>query len=113
MLLCNGWWDVLHDTPWKINMEPTSHPFRKKQMIFQTSMILFHVNLQGCKQDVVFLFGFAISTIIQLNPLMLTDLLIRSIRQAINTTVVDIIALNYNPLYSVIFTTLFFAHFFM
>ena len=85
----------------------------KKQMIFQTSMILFHVNLQGCKQDVVFLFGFAISTIIQLNPLMLTDLLIRSIRQAINTTVVDIIALNYNPLYSVIFTTLFFAHFFM
>lgn len=44
---------------------------------------------------------------------MLTDLLIRSVRQAINTAVVDIIALNYNPLYSVIFTTLFFAHFFM
>lgn len=74
-------------------------------------MIIFRINLQGCKQAVVFYLD--ISTIIQLNPLMLTDLLIRSIRQAINTTVVDIIALNYNPLYSVIFTTLFFAHFFM
>ena len=92
-------------------MEPTNHPFRKEQMIFQTSMIIFRINLQGCKHVVVFYLD--ISTIIQLNPLMLTDLLIRSIRQAINATVVDIIALNYNPLYSVIFTTLFFANFFM
>ena len=34
-------------TPWKINMEPTNHPFKGK-MIFQASMIMFHVNLQGC-----------------------------------------------------------------
>ena len=34
-------------TPWKINMEPANHPFRK-EMIFQTSMIMFHVNLPGC-----------------------------------------------------------------
>ena len=34
-------------TPWKINMEPTNHPFRRK-IIFQTSMSLFHVNLPGC-----------------------------------------------------------------
>ena len=34
-------------TPWKINMELTNHPFRK-EMIFQTSMIMFHVNLPGC-----------------------------------------------------------------
>ena len=34
-------------TPWKINMEPTNHPFRKK-MIFQTSMIMFHLIFQGC-----------------------------------------------------------------
>ena len=33
--------------PWKINMEPTNHKFRK-EMIFQTSVIMFHVNLQGC-----------------------------------------------------------------
>ncbi len=38
--------DEFLDTPWKINMEPTNHPERK--MIFQTSMIMFHVNLQGC-----------------------------------------------------------------
>ena len=35
-------------TPWKINMEHTNHPFRRK-MIFQTSMIMFHVNLPGCR----------------------------------------------------------------
>ena len=28
-------------------MEPTNHPFRRK-MIFQTSMIMVHVNLPGC-----------------------------------------------------------------
>ena len=41
-------------TPWKIN--PTNHPCRKEHylpnMIFQTSMIMFHVNLQGCIGDV-------------------------------------------------------------
>ena len=34
-------------TPWKINMEPTNHPFRKENDLNQTSMIMFHVNLQG------------------------------------------------------------------
>ena len=38
---------VFAPTPWKINMERTNHPFKRK-MIFQTSMIMFHVNLQGC-----------------------------------------------------------------
>ena len=35
-------------TPWKINMEPSNHPFRKENDL-PTSMIMFHVNLQGCK----------------------------------------------------------------
>ena len=37
-------------TPWKINMEPTNHPFRKDNDLpnFQTSTIVFHVNLPGC-----------------------------------------------------------------
>ena len=34
-------------TPWKINMEPTITHLETK-MIFQTSMIVFHVNLPGC-----------------------------------------------------------------
>ena len=29
-------------------MEPTNHPFRRK-MIFQTFIIMFHVNLPGCR----------------------------------------------------------------
>ena len=36
-------------TPWKINMEPTNHPFRKENDLSHTSMIMFHVNLPGCK----------------------------------------------------------------
>ena len=36
------------DTPWKINMEPTSITHLERKMIFQTSMIMFHVNLPGC-----------------------------------------------------------------
>ena len=36
------------DTPWKINMEPTNHPFRKENDLNQTFMIMFHVNLRGC-----------------------------------------------------------------
>ena len=56
------WWDGPHlsqstkrrlslrsFTPWKINMEPKNHPFRKENDLNQTSMIMFHVNLQGCK----------------------------------------------------------------
>ena len=37
-------------TPWKINMEPTNHPFGKEYDVNQTSMVMFHVNLQGCKE---------------------------------------------------------------
>ena len=33
-------WEI---TPWKINMEPI-----ERKIIFPTSMIMFHVNLQGC-----------------------------------------------------------------
>ena len=32
-------------------MEHINHPFRE-EMIFQTSMIMFHVNLPGCKWEV-------------------------------------------------------------
>ena len=41
-----------HGTPWKINMEPTNHPLERK-MIFQTSMIMFHVNLLGCNGTIL------------------------------------------------------------
>ena len=37
------------DTPWKIDMEPQNYPFRKENDLNQTSMIMFHVNLQGCR----------------------------------------------------------------
>ena len=40
-------------TPWKINMEPPNHPFRKENDLNQTSMIMAygtHVNLQGCTE---------------------------------------------------------------
>ena len=30
---------------------PTNHPFRKEHDLNQTSMIMFHVNLQGCKHS--------------------------------------------------------------
>ena len=36
------------NTPWKIDMEPTNHPFRKENDLNQTSRNMFHVNLQGC-----------------------------------------------------------------
>ena len=32
-------------TPWKINMEPQ---ITQLEMVFQPSMIMFHVDLQGC-----------------------------------------------------------------
>ena len=34
-------------TPWKINMEPTNHPFRKENDL-PNLHDCFHVNLQGC-----------------------------------------------------------------
>ena len=41
-------------TPWKINMESTNHPFIKENDLKQTSMIMFHVNLQGWKEMTTF-----------------------------------------------------------
>ena len=35
-------------TPWKINMFHLQITLLERKMIFQTSMIIFHVNLQGC-----------------------------------------------------------------
>ena len=35
-------------TSWKINMEPTNHPFRKENYLPNLQGIMFHVNLQGC-----------------------------------------------------------------
>ena len=37
------------DTPLKIDMEPKNHPLKRK-IIFQTSVIVFHVNFSGCIQ---------------------------------------------------------------
>ena len=34
--------------PASINMEPANHPWKERIMIFQTSMLMFHVNLHGC-----------------------------------------------------------------
>ena len=36
-------------TPWKINMEPTKHPFRKENHLPNLHEDMFHVNLQGCR----------------------------------------------------------------
>ena len=41
----------VHITPWKINIEPTNHQFRKENDLKQTSRelgIMFHVDLPGC-----------------------------------------------------------------
>ena len=41
----------ISNTPWKINMKPTYHPFRKENdlpNLHDYSMIMFHVYLQGC-----------------------------------------------------------------
>ena len=40
-------------SPWKINgwNPPTNHPFRKENDLNQTSMLMFHVNLQGCRDQ--------------------------------------------------------------
>ena len=37
-------------TPWKINGWNLQITHLERKMIFQTSMIMFHVNLPGCKQ---------------------------------------------------------------
>ena len=39
-----GWY-----APWKINMEPTNHPFRKENDLPNLHGIMFHVNLPGCR----------------------------------------------------------------
>ena len=44
-------------TPWKINMEPPNHPFRKEKDLPNLQGIMFHVNLQGCNHQ-CFDFGY-------------------------------------------------------
>ena len=44
-------------TPWKINMVQLQITHLEWQMVFQTSVIMFHVNLQGCSMDGFKLFG--------------------------------------------------------
>ena len=39
---------ILYNTPWKINGWNLNITHLERKMIFQTSMIMFHVNLQGC-----------------------------------------------------------------
>ena len=36
-------------------MEPTNHPFGRENDLNQASMIMFHVNLQGCNKKKRFL----------------------------------------------------------
>ena len=38
------------NTPWKINMVHLQITHLERKIIFQTSMIMFHVNLQGCRR---------------------------------------------------------------
>ena len=42
-------------------MEPINHPWKERNMSFQTSMIMFHVNLQGCRisESVICLLNFS------------------------------------------------------
>ena len=46
----SGWntVDGRNPTPWKINMEPTNHPFRKENDLPNLHEDMFHVNLPGC-----------------------------------------------------------------
>ena len=39
------------NTPWKINMEHLHITHLERNMTFQSSMIMFHVDLQGCKSN--------------------------------------------------------------
>ena len=39
-------------TPWKIHGWNLQITHLERKMIFQTPMIMFHVNLQGCNHDV-------------------------------------------------------------
>ena len=41
---CSSWKRETTFTLWKINMEPTNHPFRKEHDLNQTSIIMFHVH---------------------------------------------------------------------
>ena len=41
-------------TPWKINGWNIQITHLERKMIFQTSMIMFHVNLQGCNMQLIF-----------------------------------------------------------
>ena len=47
-LLCWRLWPLAINTPCKINMEAKNHPWKERKMIFQTSMIMFHVNFERC-----------------------------------------------------------------
>ena len=38
----------IFSTPWKTNMEPTNHPFRKENDLPNLQGIMYHVTLQGC-----------------------------------------------------------------
>ena len=47
-------------TPWKINTEPTNHPFRKENDLPNLHEYVPAVNLQGCKSLSFFFFGLRI-----------------------------------------------------
>ena len=40
-----------HLTPWKINVEPTNHPFRKENDLPNLHDYVQNVNLQGCNSS--------------------------------------------------------------
>ena len=42
--------EVENDPPQKNTLGRLNHPFRKENDLNQTSMIMFHVNLQGCRK---------------------------------------------------------------
>jgi len=43
--------ETTNDTPWKNNMEPIITHL-ERNIIFQASMIMFHVNLPGCSTEI-------------------------------------------------------------
>ena len=47
MAICKQTNKYTYYTPWKINMEPTNHQFRKENDLPNLQGIMFHVNLQG------------------------------------------------------------------
>ena len=50
----NGWGFPIH--PWKINMEPENTPL-EKEIIFQTIIFRFYVDLRGCSRNNFFSFS--------------------------------------------------------